>query len=42
MIEKPELENMAKTYGKFWCTWQVDRGEEVLKINLALLLFLIF
>ncbi|XP_059439751.1 oil body-associated protein 2C-like [Corylus avellana] len=29
MIEKPELENMAKTYGKFWCTWQVDRGDKL-------------
>jgi hypothetical protein len=26
MIGMPELENLAKTYGKFWCTWQVDRG----------------
>uniref|UniRef100_A0A2N9FZF2 Uncharacterized protein n=1 Tax=Fagus sylvatica TaxID=28930 RepID=A0A2N9FZF2_FAGSY len=26
VIERPELENLAKTYGKFWCTWQVDRG----------------
>lgn len=26
MVAKPELENLAKTYGKFWCTWQVDRG----------------
>ncbi|XP_052735331.1 oil body-associated protein 2A isoform X2 [Vigna angularis] len=21
LIGKPELENLAKTYGKFWCTW---------------------
>lgn len=26
MIGMSELENLAKTYGKFWCTWQVDRG----------------
>ncbi|GER28459.1 hypothetical protein STAS_04265 [Striga asiatica] len=24
---RPELENLAKTYGKFWCTWQTDRGD---------------
>ncbi|KAI6703546.1 hypothetical protein NL676_012682 [Syzygium grande] len=29
MVEKPELENLAKTYGKFWCTWQVDRGDKL-------------
>ncbi|EXB36785.1 hypothetical protein L484_005082 [Morus notabilis] len=27
MLGKPELKDMAKTYGKFWCTWQVDRGD---------------
>lgn len=27
MIGQPELQNLAKTYGKFWCTWQVDRGK---------------
>ncbi|PON69170.1 hypothetical protein TorRG33x02_259970 [Trema orientale] len=27
MLGKPELENMTRTYGKFWCTWQVDRGD---------------
>ncbi|KAJ9135969.1 hypothetical protein P3X46_033087 [Hevea brasiliensis] len=27
MLVKPELENLAKTYGKFWCTWQIDRGD---------------
>ncbi|KAI3680852.1 hypothetical protein L6452_35629 [Arctium lappa] len=27
MIQKTELENIAHTYGKFWCTWQVDRGD---------------
>ncbi|KAL6992345.1 Oil body-associated protein 2C [Sarracenia purpurea var. burkii] len=29
MVVKPELENLAKTYGKFWCTWQVDRGDRL-------------
>ncbi|XVF87256.1 hypothetical protein PTKIN_Ptkin18bG0104300 [Pterospermum kingtungense] len=29
MIGQPELENLAKTYGKFWCTWQVDRGDKL-------------
>ncbi|KAI9127098.1 hypothetical protein K1719_001657 [Acacia pycnantha] len=29
MIAKPELENFAKTYGKFWCTWQFDRGDKL-------------
>ncbi|KAM0938340.1 putative Oil body-associated protein [Dioscorea sansibarensis] len=29
MIAKPELKWLAKTYGKFWCTWQVDRGDRV-------------
>uniref|UniRef100_A0A1S3Y5S3 Oil body-associated protein 2B-like n=1 Tax=Nicotiana tabacum TaxID=4097 RepID=A0A1S3Y5S3_TOBAC len=29
MVQKPELENLARTYGKFWCTWQVDRGDRV-------------
>ncbi|KAK6154883.1 hypothetical protein DH2020_009131 [Rehmannia glutinosa] len=27
MVVRPELENLAKTYGKFWCTWQTDRGD---------------
>ncbi|GAB2299014.1 Oil body-associated protein 2A [Dionaea muscipula] len=26
-VVKPELDRLAKTYGKFWCTWQVDRGD---------------
>ncbi|CAM8905850.1 unnamed protein product [Rhodiola kirilowii] len=26
-ILKPELIGLAKSYGKFWCTWQVDRGD---------------
>ncbi|GKU92430.1 hypothetical protein SLEP1_g6159 [Rubroshorea leprosula] len=29
MVGKPELENLAKTYGKFWCTWQTDRGHKL-------------
>ncbi|XP_057797650.1 oil body-associated protein 2C [Salvia miltiorrhiza] len=29
MVVKPELENLAKTYGKFWCTWQTDRGDKL-------------
>ncbi|KAL4562183.1 hypothetical protein LXL04_034379 [Taraxacum kok-saghyz] len=29
MIVMPELKNLAKTYGKFWCTWQTDRGDEL-------------
>ncbi|EPS60407.1 hypothetical protein M569_14396, partial [Genlisea aurea] len=29
MVLKPELENLAKTYGKFWCTWQTDKGDEL-------------
>ncbi|KAK3023495.1 hypothetical protein RJ639_045082 [Escallonia herrerae] len=29
MVVKPELENLAKTYGKCWCTWQLDRGDRL-------------
>ncbi|XP_051133770.1 oil body-associated protein 2C-like [Andrographis paniculata] len=29
MVVKPELESLAKTYGKFWCTWQTDRGHRL-------------
>ncbi|KAG8385382.1 hypothetical protein BUALT_Bualt03G0037200 [Buddleja alternifolia] len=29
MVVKPELENLSKTYGKFWCTWQTDRGDKL-------------
>ncbi|WCJ27280.1 hypothetical protein M5689_009039 [Euphorbia peplus] len=29
MVAKPELENFAKSYGKFWCTWQLDRGDRL-------------
>ncbi|CAI9087861.1 OLC1v1022045C1 [Oldenlandia corymbosa var. corymbosa] len=28
-IQRPELRNFAQTYGKFWCTWQVDRGDRL-------------
>ncbi|MCD7451668.1 hypothetical protein HAX54_012989 [Datura stramonium] len=29
MVVRPELENLTKTYGKFWCTWQTDRGDKL-------------
>ncbi|ESQ39704.1 hypothetical protein EUTSA_v10001190mg [Eutrema salsugineum] len=29
LVAKPELRNIAKTYGKFWCTWQTDRGDKL-------------
>ncbi|PAN28525.1 hypothetical protein PAHAL_5G159700 [Panicum hallii] len=29
MLEKPELDHLAATLGKFWCTWQVDRGDRL-------------
>lgn len=29
MVLKPEIDNLAKTYGKFWCTWQIDRGDRL-------------
>ncbi|KAJ1414177.1 Oil body-associated protein-like [Sesbania bispinosa] len=29
LIGKPELQDLAKTYGKFWYTWQVDRGDRL-------------
>ncbi|RCV27353.1 hypothetical protein SEVIR_5G321200v4 [Setaria viridis] len=29
MLEKPELDTLAATFGKFWCTWQVDRGDRL-------------
>ncbi|XP_055805288.1 oil body-associated protein 2C-like [Solanum dulcamara] len=29
MVVKKDLENFAKTYGKFWCTWQTDRGDKL-------------
>ncbi|MQL99661.1 hypothetical protein Taro_032385 [Colocasia esculenta] len=28
-LSKPELQDLSKTYGKFWCTWQVDRGDRL-------------
>ncbi|MCL7044925.1 hypothetical protein MKW94_015157 [Papaver nudicaule] len=27
MVQTAELGNLTKTYGKFWCTWQTDRGD---------------
>ncbi|KAL8248253.1 hypothetical protein R6Q59_005121 [Mikania micrantha] len=29
MIQRTELENIAHSYGKFWCSWQVDRGDRL-------------
>ncbi|KAF7030598.1 hypothetical protein CFC21_042111 [Triticum aestivum] len=29
MLQTSEMARMAKTYGKFWCTWQVDRGDRL-------------
>ena len=29
MLQKKELDDLSKTYGKFWCTWQVDRGDRL-------------
>ncbi|KAK4487583.1 hypothetical protein RD792_005765 [Penstemon davidsonii] len=29
MIQRSELKDLAQTYGKFWCTWQVDRGDRL-------------
>lgn len=29
LIQKPELRKLAKSYGKFWCTWQFDRGDRL-------------
>lgn len=26
-VGKHDLDNFAKTYGKFWCTWQIDKGK---------------
>ncbi|GAA0162424.1 hypothetical protein LIER_18518 [Lithospermum erythrorhizon] len=28
-LARTELENLVKTYGKFWCTWQTDRGDKL-------------
>lgn len=33
MVQKSELEELALTYGKFWCTWQVDRGNDCFAIE---------
>ncbi|KAL5732286.1 Oil body-associated protein 2B [Ranunculus cassubicifolius] len=27
VLQKPELANLTRSYGKFWCTWQTDRGD---------------
>ncbi|KVI00930.1 Protein of unknown function DUF1264 [Cynara cardunculus var. scolymus] len=40
-IVMPELKNLAKTYGKFWCTWQTDRGVFQLAISLIKRMFFI-
>lgn len=29
MVQKQELQHLSPTYGKFWCTWQVDRGDRL-------------
>ncbi|XP_070041949.1 oil body-associated protein 2A-like [Nicotiana tomentosiformis] len=29
MVVRPELENLTKTNGKFWCTSQTDRGDKL-------------
>ncbi|XP_057785039.1 oil body-associated protein 2A-like [Salvia miltiorrhiza] len=29
LVQKSELEELAQSYGKFWCTWQVDRGDRL-------------
>ncbi|CAN6913675.1 unnamed protein product [Brassica oleracea var. botrytis] len=29
LVAKPELKNLANSYGKFWCTWQIDRGDRL-------------
>ncbi|KAH7302778.1 hypothetical protein KP509_23G086500 [Ceratopteris richardii] len=28
-LQRSELEKLAGTYGKFWCTWQSDRGDKI-------------
>ncbi|EFJ31989.1 hypothetical protein SELMODRAFT_144613 [Selaginella moellendorffii] len=28
-VQKQELHKLAPTYGKFWCTWQFDRGDRL-------------
>ncbi|KAL2641384.1 hypothetical protein R1flu_008971 [Riccia fluitans] len=29
IVQKLELKQLANTYGKFWCTWQFDRGDRL-------------
>ncbi|KAJ4787545.1 Oil body-associated protein 2B [Rhynchospora pubera] len=29
LLQDPEHKSLTKTYGKFWCTWQVDRGDRL-------------
>jgi len=29
LVQQQELKPLAKTYGKFWCTWQFDRGDRL-------------
>ncbi|KAG2238340.1 hypothetical protein Bca52824_092438 [Brassica carinata] len=29
LVAKPELKNLANSYGKFWCTWQFDRRKQL-------------
>lgn len=29
LLQNPEHKSLTKTYGKFWCTWQVDRGDRL-------------
>lgn len=42
VVAMPELENLAQTYGKFWCTWQVDRGIYIYIYRNILFLFSVF
>ncbi|XP_062180553.1 oil body-associated protein 2B-like [Phragmites australis] len=28
-LQSSETARLSKTYGKFWCTWQVDRGDQL-------------
>ncbi|KAL1824110.1 hypothetical protein ACET3Z_010888 [Daucus carota] len=29
MVNSGELQDLVNTYGKFWCTWQTDRGDRL-------------
>lgn len=29
MIQRSDLQDLIPTYGKFWCSWQVDRGDRL-------------